>query len=286
MVEFIDIYLLCTADGDPDCMHVNYPESLRDTLDVYYDLSVNSTTARHWGGTSFVPMKAGFSYFSDLGAYYWKPFPDTIVVPILTDIVDLDIKTKFWDYDSDSGDDMFGSHRIQIYYHDLKAARNDLGCGKIFVDEGSKKTGTAFSNDLRVKVTIFPNDCSKSSPFGTFKWMQPGGLPKADLRVEVRETLSPKVIVMIYNDGPDWVDMDVQLMCLGKAVWTDATGVVFTKTLAPGAKTIHLTLKNDMVDEFDTGIKFDPSYANLSVTCRIPALEIDPNPANTESYNQ
>ncbi len=283
MVEFIDIYLLCTADSAPDCMYVQYPASLRETLDVYYDLSVNSTTARHWGGTLFVPMTAGFSNFSDLGAYYWEPFPDTIVVPILTNIVDLVIRTKFWDHDDSSGDDMFGSHYIHLYYPDLQAARNDLGCGKIFKTEGWSYTGTAISNWLRVKVTIFPNECSKSPPFGTFKWMKPGGLPKADLRVEVWPTLSPKVEVRIHNDGPDWVDMDVQLMCLGKAEWTDATGVVFTKMLAPGAKTIHLTLKNGEVNTFYTGIKDDPSYSNLGMTCRIPALEIDPNPANNDS---
>ena len=88
---------------------------------------------------------------------------------------------------------------------------------------------------------------------------------------------------MIHNGGPELVDMNVQLMCLGKAEWTDATGVVFTKTLAPGAQTIHLELKNGEVATFFTGIKDDPSYSDLWVTCRIPVLKTDPNPANNES---
>jgi len=285
MVEFTSIYLLCTSDGGAgfgDCETVNHPESLRDTLDAYFDLSVNSTTARHWGEPSFVPMKAGFNYFSDLGAYYWQPFPDTIVVPILTDTFELDIRTIFWDYDDSSGHDVFGRHRIQLYYRDLKEARNDLGCGKTFVDESGDETGTANSYDLTVKVTIFPNECSKNPPFGTFKWMKPGGVSKADLRVETRPT-RPKLEVGIYNDGPGWVDMDVQLMCMGTAEWTGAAGAVFKKTLAPGAKTVHLTLKKGEAKLFYPGIKDDPSYNSLWFTCRIPALEIDPNPANNES---
>ena len=125
-----------------------------------------------------------------LGCYTWKPFADTIVVPILSDTFELDIRTTFYDHDKSSGDDPFGFHRIALYY-DLKGAKKDLGCGKTFVDEGWVYTGTAYSNELKVKVTIFPNDCSQSPPFGAFKWMQPGGLPKTDLRVETQITRPP-----------------------------------------------------------------------------------------------
>ncbi len=286
MVEFISLYLLCTSDGSAgfaDCRTVDHPTGLNDKLDAYFDLSVNSTTQSHWGGGNFMPLHAGFIYFSDIGAYYWKPFADTIVVPILSDTFELDIRTKFWDYDGGTANDSFGSHRIDLYY-DLEGAKKDLGCGKTFVDESWNKTGTAYSNDLTVKVTIFPNDCSKSPPFGEYKWMNPGGVSKADLKVGIDyPTLSPKVSVKIDNDGPGWVDMDVQLMCMGTAEWIDATGVLLKKTFAPGTKTIHLTLKNGESKIFYTGIKNDPSYSKFDVTCRIPALEIDPNPANNDS---
>ncbi len=275
MVEFRELYVKCTADNNLyDC---NLTPMINDKLDTYYNLSVNSTTQSHWGGNFFIPVQVGQIKFADIGAYYLKPFPDTIVVPILSDPFQLDIRTKFWDHDEGFSDDEFGSHRIDLYY-DIEETKNDLKLGELIGVTNVNKTGTAISLNLEVRVTIFPNDNSKSPPFGEYKSFNPSGIVQADLHIY--PSSSHEFEVRIANKGPSWVDLDTQITCSGVAKWTDTNGAGISKVFDPVTRKIHLTLKNGEITTYKPGFIIDSSYSSLIEECSIPVMDIDPNPEN------
>jgi LysM repeat protein len=138
-----------------------------DGLEVYYTLMVNEQKKNFWGGCSFnvgcflKDLQCGTYSFKDLASPTVHPYPDlenTFSVPIYTENINLKILTLFYDYDRESGDDLFAPY---IEYHSWSTraqAEAELGCN-----------GKSFSTDLYVNDTadsilhytirLIPNPC-------------------------------------------------------------------------------------------------------------------------------
>jgi hypothetical protein len=178
-VQFISIELFCTADGMASCMTRYAPwwASLCQTLDTYFQLSVNGMTRSFWGGNNFMPLKCGQHFFGDItglpgvlpdGSEY---DPGTFVIPIYTDYVEINIKTKFWDYDDVGADDPYGLHSETYWFPSLENALTSLeinsatrfGYGDCVLPQYSvtSLTQTAESR-LTYTIEVFPNACQET----------------------------------------------------------------------------------------------------------------------------
>ncbi|MCJ7621380.1 MAG: LysM peptidoglycan-binding domain-containing protein [Anaerolineae bacterium] len=288
-VVFREICLDRTDDG--------WPGDSCDTLDAYWQISVDDVTKSFYGGTSFRPIKCGCQSFSELAeSYIWSgidPQPDTIIIPldpsklikqgIAQPIV---VRTRFWDYDDWGSDDPFGKHAGNINLgDDLKPWELMLGDCTFEVDMGKMLSEEA-DTTVKVVASVWPNECGDLP--STMDWRRPpGSPPKADLEVNSiafhpGSILGDPVKVVLRNRGPDLVDMDVPISCIGE-VSLLGTGAGQLYHLPELNKTVHVRLGIQQRAEYQVGHWLFPVlYNSWSAKCSIPAMALDPEMRNNE----
>jgi hypothetical protein len=284
-VVFREICLERTDDG--------WPGDTCDTLDAYWQISVNEVTKSFYGGNSFLPVKCGCHSFGELAAsYIWSgkdPQPDTIIIPlspkegeVWTEIV---VRTRFWDYDDWGSDDEFGKHTGTIALQDLKPSVQTLGDCTFEVEMGKTHGGEA-DTTVKVVASVWPNECGDLP--STMDWHRPpGSPPKADLEVNSinfrpGSILGDPVKVVLRNRGPDLVDMDVPISCVGE-VSLLGTGAGQLYHLPELHKTVRVRLGIQHQAEYQVGHWLFPVlYNSWSAKCSIPAMALDPESRNNE----
>jgi hypothetical protein len=159
-VRFDDIYLDWTDDG--------WPGDKCDTLDAYFQISVRDVTRSFWGGNFFQPLKCGRHYFSDITGGPYKqtygPEPYVITIPLDTgeNVDSIWIKTRFWDHDDWSSDDLFGIHAEHLPDYTPQIGERWPECYLTYTTGGSI-TDEAKSY-LTFTYSIYPNKCRDIPP--------------------------------------------------------------------------------------------------------------------------
>ena len=149
-------------DGDPTTIY--------DTAELHYNIMVNGTQKifgrkPYQGEDCKVCYKStdcGPTYtFNDSGLFFSTkdPYPDTILVPISTENIAINAWANFYDYDVNFDSKTLSTNGLNLAYSSLQDAKNKLGCGKSFV------SNTTYA-DVKMFVTIYPNNCDELPPPG------------------------------------------------------------------------------------------------------------------------
>jgi hypothetical protein len=167
-VQYLNMIVPCTAEGSSSCDSGGSAPC--DTLDAYYELSVNDETRSFWGGNVFVPFACGFHAFTALGGWYEAnqiyPSADTFVQPVDSESIEIRLRASVWDYDTWSGDDLIMSFSRDYWFPSLENALSSLEDSVTSdcvaeVETGFQQNGTAISL-ARYTVEVFPNACRDS----------------------------------------------------------------------------------------------------------------------------
>jgi hypothetical protein len=165
-VQFLGLTATCTAEGASSCMAANTAPC--DTLDAYYELSVNNETRSFWGGNFFAPFACGAHAFTALGGWYEAnqiyPSADTFVLPVASEPIEIRLRARVWDHDSGAGDgdDLIASISKDYWFPSLENALSSFE-GMVSdcvaeVETGFQQNGTAISL-AKYTVEVFPNAC-------------------------------------------------------------------------------------------------------------------------------
>ena len=169
-VQFLELTATCTAEGASSCMSANTVPC--DTLDAYYELSVNDETRSFWGGNVFIPFACGAHAFTALGAWYEAnqiyPSADTFVLPVASEPIEIRLRARMWDHDSGvgNGDDLITSISRDYWFPSLENALSSLE-GSVTsdcvaeIETGFQQNGTAITL-ANYSIEVFPNSCRDS----------------------------------------------------------------------------------------------------------------------------
>jgi hypothetical protein len=104
-ISFLYLHLSWTCEGW--CLFSNTCNS----LDAYFQISVNNIARRFYGGNFYMPLKCGSTKFTDMVD---KDKETVFILPYYSGSIDLWVRANFWDYDTWSGDDVIGTYSYHI----------------------------------------------------------------------------------------------------------------------------------------------------------------------------